>query len=282
MRIPAYWVKEKRRGCDGSVWKLRGISDASMQEARERLEERCRIREAFARQGVVSDAEVKAFRASLRALDEVQGEEYTVLLLETIVEKLDEDNIITRNRYGVQVLNSTSVCFVDVDDFPLSLGDKLRGFFGQKLSPEQKLLQTLRDLCATDASLGARLYRTHSGWRIMLAGEGLKPDSARMHEICRILHADPLYESLCSRQQCWRARLSPKPYRVGVPGYPRPVDSESVHTTEAQNWLMRYESACSGKAVCRLVDCIGCAISGAAVELHDRLTSALAIDRALV
>ena len=279
MKIPPFWTTERSKGIDGQMWRLRGISFTSMVEARERLEARRGLRAEFLR---TPGENFDDYRAKLRALDEIGEDEYSVLLLEPVVQQLNEALVITRNRYGVQVLNSTSVCFVDVDDFPLSLGDKLRGFFGQKLSPEQKLLQTLRDLCATDASLGARLYRTHSGWRIMLAGEGLKPDSARMHEICRILHADPLYESLCSRQQCWRARLSPKPYRVGVPGYPRPVDSESVHTTEAQNWLMRYESACSGKAVCRLVDCIGCAISGAAVELHDRLTSALAIDRALV
>ena len=282
MKIPTYWVTEKRRGCDGNMWKLRGVSDASMQEARERLEERCRIRESFARQRVMSDSAVESFRASLRALDEMQGEDYTTLLLEPIVEKLDEDNVITRNRYGVQVLNSTSVCFVDVDRFPLSLGDVFRGFLGRKLTPEEKLLQTLREICRTDASLGVRVYRTHNGWRIMLVGDGLAPDSPRMHELCRALHADPLYESLCTRQQCWRARLSPKPYRVGVPGYPRPVDSESVNTPETQDWLRRYEAACSGRAVCRLVDCFGRAISGPVVALHDRLTSALSSDKTLV
>ena len=264
------------------MWKLRGVSDASMQEARERLEERCRIRESFARQRVVSDSAVEAFRASLRALDEMQGEDYTTLLLEPIVEKLDEDNVITRNRYGVQVLNSTSVCFVDVDRFPLSLGDVFRGFLGRKLTPEEKLLQALRELCSADASLGVRVYRTHNGWRIMLVGDGLAPDSPRMHELCRALHADPLYESLCTRQQCWRARLSPKPYRVGVPGYPRPVDSESVNTPETQDWLRRYEAACSGKAVCRLVEYFGRGISGPVVELHDRQTCALSMDTTLV
>lgn len=282
MKIPTYWVTEKRRGCDGNMWKLRGVSDASMQEARERLEERCRIRESFARLGTVSDAAMEVHRASLRALDGMQGDDYTTLLLEPIVDKLDEDNIITRNRYGVQVLNSSSVCFVDVDHFPLSLLDTLRGFLGRKLTPEEKLLQTLRALCLADASLGARVYRTHNGWRIMLAGDGLAPDSPRMHVLCRVLHADPLYESLCSRQQCWRARLTPKPYRVGVPGYPRPVDSESVNTPEVQDWLRRYEAACSGKAVCRLVDCFGRGISGPVVELHDRQTCALSMDTTLV
>ena len=57
MKIPPYWVTEKRCGNDGSTWKLRGISYSSMQEARERLEVRFRIRSEFAaRRGVSEEA----------------------------------------------------------------------------------------------------------------------------------------------------------------------------------------------------------------------------------
>lgn len=282
MKIPPYWVIEKRCGSDGSTWKLRGISYSSMSEARARLEERYRIRSAFAARRGVSAEEVAEHCARLRSLDELKEDEYSTLLLEPVLEQVDADSLITRNRYGVQVLNSTTLCFVDVDDFPLSLGDTLRGLFGKKTTPEEKLLQALRDLCAADESLGVRLYRTHNGWRVMLTGRGLAPDSARMHEICRILHADPLYESLCSRQQCWRARLTPKPYRVGVPGYPRPVDSESVATPQVQDWLQRYESASRGKAVCRLVDAVGRKMQSPLIELHDRMTGAMVPDAELV
>lgn len=274
MKIPPYWITEARRGRDGSMWKLRGISWQSMEEARSRLEERARLREQFSRRHEVSEEEVDEHRAQLRALDELQEEDYQVLVLEPVLEKLDEDNIITRNRYGVQVLNSTSLCFVDVDEFPLSLGDILRGWFGRKITPEEKLQQCLHTLCAADAELGARLYRTYNGWRIMLAGPGIAPDSDRMHALFKALHADAFYESLCERQKCWRARLTPKPYRVGITRYPKPLDSESAQTEQAQAWLQKYESLCQGKAVCRLVDCMGRAIQSPLVELHDRMTLA--------
>ena len=274
MKIPPYWVTEKRQGSDGCLWKLRGISYKSMAEARERLEERFRIRSEFAARHGVSEDAVAEHSSRLRALDELRAEEYSTLLLEPVLQQIDADNVITRNRYGVQVLNSTSLCFVDVDYFPLSVWESLLGLLGKKTTPEEKLLQVLRNLCAADDSLGARLYRTHHGWRVMLTGSELAPDSPRMHAICRALHADPLYESLCSRQQCWRARLTPKPYRVGVPGYPRPVDSESVNTPEAQDWLQRYESACQGKVVCRLVDVVGRKLQSPIIELHDRMTAA--------
>lgn len=274
MKIPPYWVTEKRQGSDGYLWKLRGISYKSMAEARERLEERFRIRSEFAaRHGVSADA-VAQHCSRLRELDELRAEEYSTLLMEPVLQQVDADNVITRNRYGVQVLNSTSLCFVDVDRFPLTVWDSLRGLLGKGSTPEEKLLQVLRNLCAADDSLGARLYRTHKGWRVMLTGKGLAPASPRMHDICRALHADPLYESLCARQQCWRARLSPKPYRVGVPRYPHPVDSESVNTLEAQQWLQRYESACHGKGVCRLVDAVGRKMQSPIIELHDRMTGA--------
>jgi hypothetical protein len=274
MKIPPYWITEKRRASDGSMWKLRGISYRSMEEARERLEERARLRADFASRRRVSEAEVDAHCASLRALDELQEEDYSVLLLEPVLETLDGSNVITRNRYGVQVLNSTSLCFVDVDTFPLSLGDTLRGLFGRKVTPEEKLLQRLRELCMADPSLGARLYRTHHGWRVMLVGDDIAPDSPRMQELFKALHADALYESLCARQQCWRARLTPKPYRVGITCFPRPQDSESIHTGQVQTWLQKYEALCQGKAVCRLVDCLGRPIQSPMVELHDSLTLA--------
>ena len=86
---------------------------------------------------------------------------------------------------------------------------------------------------------------------------------------------------MLTRQQCWRARLTPKPYRVGVPGYPRPMDSESVTTPEAQEWLQRYESACQGKGVCRLVDVVGRKLQSPIIELHDHMTAAHVPDVAL-
>ena len=274
MKIPPFWIKEKVRRQDGSVWKLRGISFESMSDARERLDERRRLREAFAGAPAASEQDVEEYRAKLRALDELHEGEYAVLTLEPVLEQLDENNIVTRNRYGVKVLNSTSVCFVDVDEYPLSLGDSLRALFGRKTSPEEKLIEKLRSLCAADESLGVRLYRTHQGWRVMMSGRGIAPDSERMNELFAALHADSLYASLCKRQKCWRARLTPKPYRVGVTGYPAPMDSESASAPKILEWLQRYESACAGKAVCRLVESMGRKITGNVVELHDAETAA--------
>ncbi len=274
MKIPPYWVIEKCAGCDGNMWNLRGISYTSMLEARERQEKRRRLREQFAQRRGVSAADVEDYRSQLRKLDELDADDYSVLLLEPVVNQIDDDNIITRNRYGALVLNSTELCFIDVDTFPLSFVDLFGSLLGKKVTPESKLLQAVSSLCAEDERLGARVYRTHKGWRVMISGADMSPDSERMHQICRALHADALYESLCVRQRCWRARLSPKPYRVGTPGYPRPMDSDAVNSPEAQTWIQRYDAASEGKAVCRLVDCFGKKIESHIVSLHDDMTKA--------
>lgn len=279
MKIPPFWTTERSKGIDGQMWRLRGISFSSMEEARERLEARRGLRAEFLR---MPGGNFDDYRAKLRALDEIGEDEYSVLLLEPVVRQLSEDLVITRNRYGVQVLNSTSICFVDVDDVPLSFVETVRGWFGNKLSPEDKLLGIVRSLCEQDSSLGARVYRTHNGWRIMLTGNDLAPASPRMKQLFAALHADPLYVAMCERQQCWRARLTPKPYRVGITRFPRPVDSESIYSPESQEWIAKYESVCMGKAVCRLVDCMGCPILGEGVELHDQLTQAKIADLPLV
>ncbi len=271
MKIPPFWIREKCRGCDGTMWKLRGISYNSMEEARSRLETRRQLRKSFATEQAPN---VEVYRSELRALDELQQDEYNTLMLEPVLHVLGEGELITRNRYGVSVLNSSSLCFVDVDKFPLSFTQKLLSFFGKKTDAEMLLMERLRSLCNEDESLGARLYRTRRGWRVMLRSQGISPDSDRMKQLFKALHADPLYASLCERQGCWRARLSPKPYRVGMRGFPCPDSSDSYDSDEVMAWVSAYEQACEGKAVCRLVECFGREITGELVEWHDLATRA--------
>lgn len=136
------------------------------------------------------------------------------------------------------------------------------------------MLRRVHACCEADQSLGVRVYRTHRGWRLILAGRDISPVGSRMRALFRQLHADPVYESLCIRQHCWRARLSPKPFRVGMAHYPHPQNSEKAHSPEVLDWLRRYEAACEGKAVCRLLDVVGRDISSPLVEMHDQRTRA--------
>jgi hypothetical protein len=91
------------------------------------------------------------------------------------------------------------------------------------------------------------------------------------------LGADPQYARLCRVQESFRARLTPKPGRIGCgnpPGsHPR---TEAATQATFRDWLERYEAACAGHSVCSFLGEYGsaaaCASSQAIAALHDART----------
>lgn len=251
MKIPPYWICERRQR-DGKTLRRYASSDTSPEDARRRL------REAPA---IVSSAD-----------------EYHTPIYEQILAVSDAQNIVTRNHYGCAVLNTTTVCFADVDTVPNPPGNILRSFIGRGLSDEERLLRRIRSLCAADSTLGIRVYRTAHGWRLVLAGQGISLLSPRMTELFARLHVDPRYARLCRLQRCWRARVSPKPFYRGLKRFPLPLHSDWDADTAAADWVRAYESATTGLAVCRLIAEAGAPIADPIVNWHDQVTLALQSD----
>lgn len=221
-----------------------------------------------------SGAMLEQMRSAWQEMDAGDEGEYAVLMPEPVVEQPDAANIITRNRYGAEVLNSTEICFIDVDRIPPRLFDWLRRLLGQNTAPEARLLEKLHRLVDDGALRGARVYRTSRGWRIIALESGLKPDSHRMQMIFEQLHADELYAHLCAKQQCWRARLTPKPSKVGMSRYPRPTCSSAAQSPETLQWIAAYTTASAPYAVCRLIETMGTPLQHPLIELHDARTRA--------
>lgn len=276
MKIAPYWVRGQRE-IAGMIFKMLGYSFRSMEEARERLNEKARLH--LAMYASPAGMAVEEYRARLRKLDEQTDEsEYSVVIAEPILQQPDPSNIITRNRYGVEVLNSSNTCFLDVDRVSLSWSDRLLRLLGSKNRDEEKLLQMARKLCEGDKSLGVRVYRTARGWRLAVTADALLPQSPCMEMLCRHLGVDSLYHELCIRQNCWRARLTPKPRRLGMERvFPRAAASDEPSADEA-SWLAAYEALAAKVAVCRLVDAFGAPICTPIIELHDERTRALKQD----
>lgn len=278
MKVASYWVREKRV-IAGMQFRLQGYSFLSLDEARARLEEKAKLHAALYEDGAIAPSE---YRARLRSLDEQpDAGEYSVVIAEELLEELDARNVITRNRYGAEVLNSEDTCFLDVDNFTPSRGLWARALslFGPGKSEEELLLEAVRALCQEESKLGVRVYRTARGWRMVAAAPGLAPGSAVMEKLCTRLRVDALYCKLCIKQGCWRARLTPKPYRLRMPGvYPQPQVSNATHSLAVQEWLGLYKERSSRAAVCRLVDTLGAPVRSAMIELHDERTGALKSD----
>lgn len=196
---------------------------------------------------------------------------------------------VTRNRYGALVLNTASVCFIDLDFPSTSLGSLLKHFFARLLgknsvSPdvlhEAEVVGRVEQFAEEHPHWGFRVYRTRAGVRLLATHDLFDPLAGDVTEACEFLHADPLYVRLCRTQQCFRARLTPKPWRCkhfpNTIGWPR-EDPASEKVFE--EWLAKYDANQSQFATCRLVASLGNStihpdVEGI-IEIHDKMTRAM-------
>ncbi len=127
-----------------------------------------------------------------------------------------------------------------------------------------------------------RLYRTPAGFRVLAMHRTFNPEEPEVAECFRALGADPVYVRMCLNQQCFRARVSPKPWRIGIGNHIRPeravwpIDPEKIPARE--KWIANYESAARAYASCRFVESMGSKAehpdARSVQELHDRFCQA--------
>ncbi len=170
---------------------------------------------------------------------------------------------ITRNSYGCQVLNTARIMFVDVDlpEPKRASGGFLSRLFGKKPEPvpagnpgEERVLTQASAWVQQNPGWGWRIYRTKAGLRLLATHALFDPESADTQAAFDALGADPLYRRLCQIQKCFRARLTPKPWRCGArnpPGrWPWP---NAKAEKQFNNWETEYRDACDGYATCELL-----------------------------
>lgn len=126
-----------------------------------------------------------------------------------------------------------------------------------------------------------RVYRTPAGFRMLILHRPFNPDDPEVEEVFKGLGADPLYAKLCRKQQCFRARVSPKPWRIGCKQMaPRnkvwPIAPERM--PERLKWIEHYERTAIDFAACRFEGEFGEGIPDSAIvavqRLHDQLCRA--------
>jgi hypothetical protein len=242
MKFPKFWA----RGRSGafSTWQW---SDNSVEEAKARADEAAlRLEMQFNANG----------RPTLR-----YGYANRPLREPVLRELLDSAgqvaHAITRNSYGCQVLNSTRALFVDVDlpDESPKTGGLFGSLFGRHENPEQASITKAAHWAATQPDWNWRVYRTKAGLRLLATHSLFDPSNPICESVFDAVDADPLYRKLCQTQKCFRARLTPKPWRCGVPNPPtRWPFANLLEERNFSDWDTRYQSACRVKATCQLVD----------------------------
>lgn len=200
-------------------------------------------------------------------------------LREPVVEEVG-NAVISRNAYGCLVLNTANVMFIDVDfevtrrnpstgkplypsveeRFPeLSVGAGLLGIFKDRNQALQDaIIKKLEDWTATRPGWGWRVYRTYAGLRLLATHDLFDPEAAETYDIFAQLYADPLYTKLCKVQRCFRARLTPKPWRCGYAalGETWPWSSEKAEQA-FKTWEQTYKQKSSKYSSCILLATVG-------------------------
>lgn len=127
-----------------------------------------------------------------------------------------------------------------------------------------------------------RLYRTPAGFRILAMHRTFDPSEEAVAQCFQHLGTDPIYARMCFKQHCFRARVSPKPWRVGISAHIRPRPGvwpiNPAHMPERTQWVDAYERTASGYAACRYIGSLGGSKvdpTASAVQLiHDQLCKA--------
>jgi len=170
--------------------------------------------------------------------------------------------VITRNSYGCLVLNTARVMFVDVDLPEPKPAGLFKKFFGKSdttpVITQDSAIAKVENWTRNNPDWGWRIYRTRAGLRLLATHALFDPEAAASDGVFDALGADPLYRQLCKTQKCYRARLTPKPWRCGVRTKPeRWPFLDARAEKHFQKWDAQYQSFAAGWATCELVKKIG-------------------------
>jgi len=280
VKIPPYWARGSHTGKRGwfrsDTFNAVGWSFESLAEAKSRADEKARRIFEFLRNG--------------QTLDRYEYGERP--LCEEIVDRIKVDGsevaIVTRNRYGALVLNTANVMFVDVDieidahpatgstippgdedeSAPVrkaGLWESIRLALSIRMKAERReemagvKLTRIKQWFTSNPERTGCIYRTAKGFRVAITDRTFEPASEEAKHIFRAMKADPLYQRLTERQECFRARLTPKPWRLEV-GKPTTCVWPREHPQDQkrfQDWLDVYEEESRRHEVCHLVESVG-------------------------
>lgn len=279
MKIPAHWSKATAEDTDKNGQKLAFSCWRSSDHSPE-------------------DARQSALEAAGRVLQKMLAgkrlDRYgygNAPMREEVVERFTDVNgqltaAVTRNAYGAMVLNTAQAMFIDLDFPPTSPGEELKHFFARifnksAIAPDARREADVRDrldrFVGDHRNWAMRVYRTCAGLRALVTHDLFDPVSSATQAVFDTLGTDPLYVRLCKAQQCFRARLTPKPWRAGYVvntiAWPRETEEQQAGF---QEWLADYKAVQARYATCRFLGAIGSGMVHpeleTIIEVHDKVT----------
>lgn len=193
--------------------------------------------------------------------------EYKVLdeeVIDTIHYESKEVSLITENSYKAVILNTDSMLIIDIDingggDTPI--GTVIAQY-------EEQAIHALKVLSERQ-ELNFRVYRTAGGLRAIETTKRWNPTGWDTGRLMKSVYADPLYVALCRNQETFRARLTPKPWRLW--------DYDDYGFSDGKKWMNNKDI--SNTAVCELIRILGDNHVDdsfkSIISYHDNVTKAL-------
>lgn len=316
MIVPNHWAEARTtvrvKGRNATLRRF-GWSDESPADAQTKAE----LRVAEAARLAVGGNKVPR-RELKRAYNGADG----VPIREEVLARYGEA-VITRNAYGARCLNVPDLLIADVDlatkpPWPFRLGREtlligmsvsialafgggvaaivgalaaycLGSFLMSRLpqlrfdAVAERARQRVRSFIDHHPDWRLRLYRTPAGLRLIAIHARMTATAEQTRMFFQAVGTDPVYARMCLHQNCFRARLSAKPWRIGIPDHlkPRPgvwpIRPERIAAREA--WVRRYERGAESFAACHYEETLGLGSEdpGLAplVALHDAQAKAL-------
>ncbi len=144
------------------------------------------------------------------------------------------------------------------------------------------ILERVRRFVSQRPSWRARVYQTPAGLRVLALHRTFEPEDPGIDDAFEALGTDPTYATMCERQRCFRARLTGKPWRMGIAEHLRPrpgVWPVAEHRQpERRAWLERYDTRAREFAACRFIEELGTGLTDPAAaavrDLHDTVSRA--------
>lgn len=178
--------------------------------------------------------------------------------------------VLTQNLYGAYILNTAEAMFIDIDEPKQPKPFKL---FALEPRPIAKIIHRLlgkatpspdatpepaaatpadriRALVDQHPGMGLKLYRTPNGYRGLVTHRPYTPGSAEAEQVLNTFGSDPVYATLCKIQDCFRARLSPKPWRIGMDCPPRYFPFSDARKPIFEKWKAEYDRRITNYAAC--------------------------------
>lgn len=239
MKIFRHWVEESRRitiGGQAQEITLLVGSNVSKDAAK---------REATARAETIER----------RIANGGRKEEYEVGVSEYVSDVINGSNMVTVCRYGAKVLNTDQYTVLDLDDYAKSIWDVFRSL--KSMTTKERIVFKFEQFVGKNPEIGSdfRIYETAKGIRV-IGKQYLDPVDRKNIRLMRRLNVDWLYVLLSRKQQCYRARLTPKPHRLKIRTIKvkTPLVAESDHY---KDWSKTYEEAAQNYSVAKYLKSLG-------------------------